>query len=280
MNHDGIESIVRRALEEDIGTGDVTTSAILSPEQQLTGYFVARSDGVVAGWEVVECVFRCLDANAHLQPIVADGDRISGEQRIARIEGTAQALLTGERTALNFLQRMSGIATRTREFVEAVKGTSTIILDTRKTAPGLRLIDKLAVKIGGGGNHRMGLHNMSLIKNNHIAAARGITNAVHRVRSGTDSGLPIEIEVSTIQELREALALKPDRIMLDNMSLEDIRKAVGASKNLVPLEVSGNMTLENVSAVAATGVQYISVGELTHSVKALDINLRIEVPAQ
>ncbi|MEX2089923.1 MAG: carboxylating nicotinate-nucleotide diphosphorylase [Bacteroidota bacterium] len=278
MIDNGIELIVRRALEEDIGTGDVTTSAILSPEQQLTGHFVARSAGVVAGWEVVECVFHCLDANAHLQPIIADGGNISDGQKIATIEGTAQALLTGERTALNILQRMSGIATRTREFVEAVKGTSATILDTRKTAPGLRLTDKLAVKIGGGKNHRMGLYDVALIKNNHIAAAGGIPHAVGRVRSGVGAARPLEIEVRTIQELREALALKPDRIMLDNMSLTNIREAVVVSENLVPLEVSGNITLENVSAVAATGVPYISVGELTHSVKALDINFTIEVP--
>jgi nicotinate-nucleotide pyrophosphorylase (carboxylating) len=278
MNDNGIESIVRRALEEDIGTGDITTLAILSPKQKLTGHFVAKCAGVVAGWGVVECVFRCLDANVHVHPIIADGGRISNGQRIAHIEGPAQSLLAGERTALNFLQRMSGIATRTREFVEAVNGTSATILDTRKTAPGLRLTDKLAVKIGGGKNHRMGLYDMALIKNNHISAAGGIPHAVGRVRSGVGAARPIEIEVRTIRELREALALKPDRIMLDNMSLTNIREAVVVSENLVPLEVSGNITLENVSAIAATGVPYISVGELTHSVKALDINLTIEVP--
>lgn len=271
-----IESIVRKVLEEDIGTGDVTTTAIFPPEYQLTGHFVAKSSGVVAGWGVVECVFHSLDANARLHPVIADGGRISSGQRIARIEGTARALLTGERTALNFLQRMSGIATRTREFVDAVKGTSATILDTRKTGPGLRFIDKLAVKIGGGENHRMGLYDMALIKNNHIAAAGGITHAVALVRSGIGARLPLEIEVRTIQELREALALKPDRIMLDNMSLADIREAFAVAENLVPLEVSGNVSLENVRAVAATGVSYISVGELTHSVKALDINLTIE----
>lgn len=276
MNVNGIESIVRRALEEDIGMGDATTAAILSPNQKLTGHFVAQCSGVVAGWEVVECVFRCLDANVHVHPIIADGARVSSGQRIAHIEGPARSLLAGERTALNFLQRMSGIATLTREFVEAVEGTSATILDTRKTAPGLRLTDKLAVKIGGGVNHRMGLYDMVLIKNNHITAAGGIPRAVGLVRSGAGAVLPLEIEVRTIHELREALALKPDRIMLDNMSLTTIREAFAVSENLVPLEVSGNVSLENVRAVAATGVSYISVGELTHSVKALDINLTIE----
>jgi nicotinate-nucleotide pyrophosphorylase (carboxylating) len=208
-----------------------------------------------------------------LSPSASDGDGVARGQVFATIHGPCRALLTGERVALNFLQRMSGIATLTRRFVEAVEGTRAVILDTRKTAPGLRLLDKWAVRLGGGQNHRIGLYDMALIKDNHIAAVGSITEAVKRVRALDERHRPIEVEVTSLEQLREALPLDVDRILLDNMSLDQMREAVRAANGKTPLEASGNVTLDNVAQVAATGVDFISVGALTHSVKALDISL-------
>jgi nicotinate-nucleotide pyrophosphorylase (carboxylating) len=207
---------------------------------------------------------------------VADGDPVTVGQVIATVGGPGRALLAGERVALNFLQRMSGIASLAGSFVTAVQGTRAVILDTRKTAPGLRLLDKWAVRLGGAQNHRSGLYDMVLIKDNHIAAVGGITQAVQRVRARDRRKRAIEVEVKYLAELQEALELKVDRIMLDNMSLDQMREAVRLTDGHVPLEASGNVTLENVAAVAATGVDYISVGALTHSVRALDISLKLE----
>lgn len=278
-----VEHIVRRAIEEDIGNGDVTTQSLVPPEAKLSGRFIAKARGIIAGWDVAQQTFACLDKSVRLQPIVLDGACASPNQVIAAIRGPAQAILTGERTALNFLQRMSGIATLTRKFVDAVRGTSTVILDTRKTIPGLRMLDKAAVRIGGGENHRFCLSDMVLIKENHIAAAGGITEAVRRARSTKLAGLPrrirglqIEVEVKNLAELQEALALTVDRILLDNMSLAELRQAVVMANHRIPLEASGNITLENVADVAATGVNFISIGQLTHSAKALDISLLVE----
>jgi len=195
---------------------------------------------------------------------------------VADVVGPGRAILAAERTALNFMQRMSGIATLTHRYVEAVAGTRAIILDTRKTAPGIRVLDKWAVRLGGGQNHRMGLYDMVLIKDNHIAACGGITAAVERVRAHNSQSLLIEVEVKNLHELREALALKVDRIMLDNMGLDDMREAVRIAAGRVPLEASGGVNLQTVAAIAATGVDYISAGELTHSVRALDISLEVE----
>jgi nicotinate-nucleotide pyrophosphorylase (carboxylating) len=251
-----------------------------------------------------------VDERIALQARMKDGHALSKGDIVATVEGPAASILTAERTALNFLQRMSGIATLTRRYVEAVAGTRAVILDTRKTAPGLRLLDKWAVRLGGGQNHRLGLYDMVLIKDNHIAAAGGITQAVERVRRrnrpglrpepcpeqgrraveglGPEpldyaqdvrvEGLAVEVEVKSLAELEEALALSVDRIMLDNMDLDEMRRAVEMTAGRVPLEASGNVTLENVAAIAATGVDYISVGALTHSVKALDISLEVEAP--
>lgn len=282
-NKEDVEHIVRRALEEDIGNGDVTTHSIVPPEAKLNGRFIAKERGVIAGWDVVQRTFACLDKTVRLEPIVLDGACASPNQVIATICGPAQAILTGERTALNFLQRMSGIATLTRKFVDAVQGTSAVILDTRKTIPGLRMLDKAAVRIGGGENHRFCLSDMVLIKENHIAVAGGITEAVRRVRSTKLAGVPqgirnlqIEVEVKNLAQLEEALALQVDRILLDNMSLAELRQAVVMVNHRIPLEASGNITLENVADVAATGVDFISIGQLTHSAKALDISLLVE----
>jgi nicotinate-nucleotide pyrophosphorylase (carboxylating) len=271
-----IEAIVRRALEEDMGDGDVTTDCTLSPTAILKGQFRAKEAGIMAGFEVAKLTFALLDERVEFTPRVTDGDPVEIGQVIATLSGPGRALLSGERVALNFLQRMSGIATLTRRFVEAVQGTPAIILDTRKTAPGLRLLDKWAVRLGGGQNHRFGLYDMVLIKDNHIAAVGSISQAVVRVRAGDKRGRPIEVEVKTLGELQEALELGVDRIMLDNMSPAEMRQAVTLTDGRVPLEASGNITLENVATVAATGVNYISVGVLTHSVQALDISLVLQ----
>ncbi len=241
----------------------------------LEGRFVAREDGVIAGLTVAALAFALLDERVSFTPRVNDGDRVTRDTILAAVGGPARALLTGERTALNLLQRMSGVASLTRQFVEAVRPWAATILDTRKTAPGLRLLDKWAVRLGGARNHRAGLYDMVLIKGNHVAAASGIAPAVARVRERDARRRAIEVEVRTLTELRETLALDVDRVMLDNMSLDEMREAVRLAAGRVPLEASGRMTLERAAAVAATGVDYISVGALTHSARALDISMAI-----
>jgi nicotinate-nucleotide pyrophosphorylase (carboxylating) len=273
MTDTQIEAIVRRALEEDMGDGDVTTNCTLSPTAILKGQVMAKEAGIVAGLEVAKLTFALLDEHVEFTPSATDGDPVKVAMTIATLSGPGRALLSGERVALNFLQRMSGIATLTHRFVEAVQGTPAVILDTRKTAPGLRFLDKWAVRLGGGQNHRFGLYDMVLIKDNHIAAVGSISQAVERVRAGDKRRRPIEVEVKTLAELQEALELGIDRIMLDNMSPAEMRQAVSLTNGRAPLEASGNITLENVATVAATGVNYISVGALTHSVEALDISL-------
>lgn len=271
-----LSAIARAALAEDVGSGDVTTIGLVPEGAHCTATFVAKESGIIAGWDIVRAVFGSLDPAATLQPSVPDGAPAFAGQPIAVARGTARAILTGERTALNFLQRMSGIATMTRTYVDAVAGTKAMILDTRKTAPGLRALDKYAVKIGGAQNHRFGLSDMILIKENHIALAGGICKAVLHVRANNPHALAIEVEVRTLDELREALTANPDRILLDNMSLAAMQEAVRIAGGRIPLEASGNVTLENVRSIAETGVDYISVGRLTHSVKALDITFLVE----
>ena len=266
-----IESI-RRALAEDIGSGDVTTDSIVPANASLRGRIIAKQDGVVAGLSVAEAVFSELDERVSFIAHVADGARVKNRNVLADVTGPARALLTGERVALNFLGRMSGIATLTRRFVDAVATTNAVILDTRKTAPGLRLTDKLAVRIGGGQNHRTGLFDMVLIKDIHIDFAGSITAAVTRVR---EAGVKVEIEVEarTLDHVREALALGVERILLDNMSFELMREAVEIAGWRAKLEASGNVSLANVLEVARTGVDYISVGALTHSPDVFDVSL-------
>ncbi|HEU4766096.1 MAG TPA: carboxylating nicotinate-nucleotide diphosphorylase [Pyrinomonadaceae bacterium] len=259
-------------MEEDIGIGDVTTDSIVPAGATLRGRIIAKQDGIAAGLDVANEVFRTLSPQVTFDARVEDGSRVTRGTVLAEVRGEARALLTGERTALNFLGRMSGIATLTREFVDAVAGTSATILDTRKTAPGLRQLDKRAVELGGGQNHRTGLFDMVLIKDNHIDFAGSITAAVERVRaSGTT--LPIEVEARTLENVSEALALGVERILLDNMSPEMMRAAVKMTNGLAKLEASGNVTLENVLEVARTGVDYISVGALTHSPRVFDMSL-------
>ena len=271
QEHEQIKQIIQRALEEDIGDGDVTSLSILPPDLLYTGRFIAKASGVVAGLTVAQLTFACVDERIQFTPVVRDGDWLEPKQVLATVHGPGRTLLSAERVALNFLQRMSGIATMTHRFVTAVQGEATI-LDTRKTAPGLRLLDKLAVRLGGGQNHRFGLYDMVLIKENHITAAGSIREAVARVRAQDSRQRPIEVEVKNLTELEEALSLNVDRIMLDNMSVEQMQQAVTITNGRVPLEASGNVSLATVATIAATGVDYISSGMLTHSVKAMDIS--------
>lgn len=267
-----VSHYISRALEEDIGSGDVTTDTIVPANASLRGRIVAKEDGVVAGLEIARQVMLALDDNVEFVARVEDGTKVACRTVLADLEGPARALLTGERTALNFVGRMSGIATLTRKFVDAVSGTRATILDTRKTAPGLRMTDKLAVRLGGGQNHRTGLFDMVLIKDNHIDFAGSITAAVERVRaSGTK--LEIEVETRTLDNVREALSLGVERILLDNMSSSMMSEAVAICNGRAKLEASGNVTFDNVLEVAGTGVDYISVGALTHSPKVFDVSL-------
>jgi len=273
-----IITCIRRALEEDIGDGDATTNSIVPPEATLRGRIVAKQNGVVAGLDIAETVFHQLDQNISFQRLVKNGVAVLNRSTLAELNGSARALLTGERTALNFLGRMSGIATLTRQFVDAVAGTRAQILDTRKTAPGLRAFDKLAVLVGGGMNHRIGLFDMILIKDNHIDFAGSITAAVKRARAA-DKDLEIEVETRTLDDVREALDLGVTRILLDNMTIQTMSEAVDIVGGRAKLEASGNITLENVAEVARTGVDYISVGALTHSPRVFDVSLEW-VPAE
>jgi len=262
---------IRRALQEDIGPGDVTTDSIVTPEAIMRGQIIAKQDGVVAGLDTAAAVYEMVDAEVDFDLRVEEGARVTRGQVLALVSGRTRSLLTAERTALNFLGRMSGIATLTRQFVDAVAGTRAIILDTRKTAPGLRAADKLAVKRGGGKNHRIGLYDMILIKDNHIDSAGSITEAVARARSAAP-GLEVEVEARTLEDVREALSLGVERILLDNMSLEMMAEAVHLTAGRAKLEASGNVTLETVRAIAETGVDFISSGALTHSAKVFDIS--------
>lgn len=271
----GAGALVRMALAEDLGErGDVTSLATLAAGTQARAQIVAKAAGVLAGLQVLVAVFRELDAGLRLRLRVSDGERVQAGDLLCELEGRAVAMLGAERTALNFLQHLSGIATLTRRFVDAVAGTGAKILDTRKTTPGWRSLEKYAVRMGGGCNHRHGLYDALLIKENHIAAAGGITAALLRTRAcAAARGLPVLVEVERLAQLKEALGLAPERILLDNMSLTQLREAVVIAAGRVPLEASGNMTLERVPVVAATGVDYISVGALTHSAPALDCSM-------
>jgi quinolinate synthase len=270
-----IEQIVRQALAEDIGPGDATSNWTVSRDARLRGDLVAKAPGVVAGLEVAHAVFGAVDETVEFQTLLADGSPVEPGDIIATVRGPARSVLSAERVALNFLQRMSGIATSTRQYVQTVRSTQATILDTRKTAPGLRLLDKMAVRLGGGQNHRLGLYDMVLIKDNHIAAAGGVSEAIRRVQAQNRAGLGVEVEVKSLFELQEALQFDVDRILLDNMDVERLRTAVELAAGRVKLEASGGVTLDSVAAIAATGVDYISVGALTHSVTALDISLEV-----
>lgn len=267
-----IDLIVRRALDEDLP--DITSEAIFTAADQGRARFLVKAPGIIAGLPFAAATFRALDPQSSFLSLKADGDQVVPGDLVAEVSASVIALLSGERTALNLMQRASGIASATHRYVEAIAGTRARIFDTRKTAPGLRALDKYAVRCGGGENHRVGLFDLFLIKNNHVDRAGSITAAVERVRA---EKLPqkIMVEVRDDAELAEALALRPDFILLDNMSPEALRRAVLLVAGTVPLEASGGITLENVRQVAETGVDRISVGALTHSVAALDISMRI-----
>ncbi len=270
--HPDIFEAIQRALREDIGAGDVTSNSIIPADAVMTGQIIAKQSGVIAGLDVAQAVFAALDPRVEFTALVEEGARVENRQVVSRLAGPAVSLLTGERTALNFLGRVSGIATLTRQFVDAVAGTRAVILDTRKTVPGLRMLDKLAVARGGGQNHRIGLYDMILIKDNHIDFAGSITAAVERARAA-HTGLEIEVEARTLAHVQESLDLGVERILLDNMSLETMRQAVVLNAGRAKLEASGNVTLETVRAIAETGVDYISSGALTHSAKVFDVSL-------
>lgn len=274
---DQAETLARidRWLLEDVQTGDVTTEAILATDARVAARWVAKSDGVVAGLAEARAVFARLDPALDWQPEVSDGDTVVAGDELVLFEGAGQAVLTGERTALNIAQRMSGIATATRAYVEAIADHPARILDTRKTAPGLRDLDKKAVAIGGGVNHRAGLYDLAMIKDNHIVAAGGIAAAVAAVRAHAPY-VGIEVETTDLEEVDEALAAGVDMIMLDNMAPETMRAAVAQVAGRAKLEASGNVGFANIAAIAATGVDFISIGALTHSVIAFDISQRID----
>ncbi len=264
-----IQSIIERALAEDIGSGDVTTSSLVPEKAAMRGQIIAKQGGIVAGLDVAGAVYHTVDPGVEFDALADEGARVEDRQILARLAGPARSLLTAERTALNFLERMSGIATLTRSFVDAVAGTKAVILDTRKTAPGLRQVDKLAVKRGGGQNHRIGLYDMILIKDNHIDFAGSLSEAVKRARQA-GTGLEIEVEARTLADVRSALELGVRRILLDNMSPESMAEAVKIAAGRSKLEASGNVSLETVRRIAETGVDFISIGALTHSAKTFD----------
>ncbi len=269
-DHPEIVDLVERALAEDIGGGDVTTAACVPEDRRASGFFLSREPLVLAGVPLLALLYRreevCL--------LHGDGDSLPAETVFARVSGSARRLLALERTALNLLQRACGIATATRKFVAAVTGTKCKVLDTRKTAPGMRRFDKLAVRAGGGSNHRLGLFDAVLIKNNHIAAAGGVARALDNCRRS--SSLSIEIEVRTLDELREALACGADRLLLDNFTPERVREAVAVIGGRAQIEVSGNIKLDTIRAYAESGADFASVGALTHSAPAADISFRLE----
>lgn len=286
MKNQGLETdivqaaqpLIELAIAEDIGPGDATSLAVLPADLTLHGRIIAKGAGIVAGLPVAEAVFARLDAALRFTAHLQDGARVKPGYLVAEVVGPGQAMLSAERIALNFLQRLSGIATLTRIFVDAVAGTQATILDTRKTHPGCRVLEKYAVRVGGGQNHRFGLYDMLLIKDNHIEAAGSIAAAVARARAAYPD-LPVEVEVKNLDELRQAMTLGVARIMLDNMDLNEMRTAVRVAAGQAPLEASGGVSLERVAAIAASGVDYISIGALTHSAPALDLSMLVSEPS-
>jgi len=270
-----VQQLVDLALSEDIAAGDVTTEATIDPEAQGAGRIVAREAGVVAGLDVAALVFEKLDPAVRFERHVRDGDEVQPGQPVATVSGPLRALLTGERVALNFLQHLSGVATKTRRLAALIAHTKAKLLDTRKTTPGMRLLEKYAVRCGGGENHRMNLAEAVLLKDNHIAAVGGVAEAVRRARERAPRGLRVQVEVSSIAELEEALSAGAHAVLLDNMSLEDIRRAVELCAGRCFVEASGGVTEKTIVAIAEAGVDAISCGALTHSAPALDMSLEL-----
>lgn len=271
-----LDDLIRRSLDEDIGTGDITTNSIVGGDLKIKGRFIAKESGMICGLPVARCVFELLNPEIKLDDQIFEGSSATKGAVIAEISGPAQQILTGERVALNFLQHLSGIATRTHEAVMQVAGTNAVIADTRKTTPGLRVLEKYAVRVGGGSNHRFSLSDGILIKDNHIRAAGGIRQAVAAARKNATHTLKIEVETETMAQVEEAIACGADIIMLDNMTMEEMANAVALIDGRAKVEASGNMGEKNLKEVAATGVNIISIGAITHSVRALDISLRFD----
>lgn len=271
-----IERAVRLALDEDISFGDITTNSIVPPTQPGQGLLVTKEPGVVAGLDVAEMAFRLVDPTLEISKRVCEGEHVAAGQVIMEVHGSARSILTAERVALNFLQRMSGIATRTSKFVELVRYYNAKIVDTRKTTPGLRALEKYAVVVGGGRNHRFGLFDAVLIKDNHIEIAGGVKQAIMAARHQIPHTMRVEIEVETLEMIDEALEVKADIIMLDNMTPELMREAVEKIAGRALIEASGGVTEETIVDIAKTGVDYISIGALTHSIKSMDISLDIQ----
>jgi len=268
--------LIENALAEDIGPGDVTAEATIKADSVSDAVMLAKQDQLLAGLDVAREVFRFLDGTIQFFPYAKDGDKLTGGTEIARLSGNTRALLAGERVALNLMQHLSGIATLTAQYVDLIKGCNARMLDTRKTTPGLRRLEKDAVRIGGGGNHRFGLFDGVLIKDNHIKAAGGVAKAVEAARAHAHHLLRIEVETKTMDEVAEALAAKADIIMLDNMTVEMMREAVKLVAGRALLEASGNVSLQTVRQIAETGVDFISAGSLTHSAPAMDISMKIK----
>ncbi len=267
-----IDEIVKLSLEEDLGHGDITTDYLEVENSNSTAFMIAKQDGVLAGIDVAIKVFHTIDSDLKIIIYKKDGDWVIKGDDILKIEGNTSNILKAERVALNFLQRLSGIATQTRTYVNELDGLNTKLLDTRKTTPLLRNLEKYAVKIGGGYNHRFGLYDMIMIKENHIRAANGIASAVKKIKL-RNTAYKIEVEVTNLEELEQAVNAGADRALLDNMTIEDMKKAVKKFKHNIELEASGNVTIENIKKIAETGVDYISSGSLTHSYKSMDISL-------
>ncbi|HRX20208.1 MAG TPA: carboxylating nicotinate-nucleotide diphosphorylase [Syntrophomonadaceae bacterium] len=275
MNYPGLNDLITRALQEDIGHQDITTANLVSPSLKAKGIFLVKSSGILAGLEVSRAVFGLLDPDIVFTALKSDGEKLEPGDRIAIVEGAATTLLTGERTALNFMQRLSGIASKTYHMAEIIKPYKAQLVDTRKTTPGLRFLEKYAVKIGGGRNHRLGLFDGVIIKDNHIMAAGGIIPAVKKVRSLIPLTVKIEVEVENLEQLKEALEAGADIIMLDNMDTDTMRRAVLITNGKALLEASGGINENTIAAVAQTGVDFISSGALTHSAVSLDISFDI-----
>lgn len=275
LKEESVKDLINRAFEEDLGNGDVTTNAIVKEESRSDAVWISKEDGIIAGLDMAHAIFQKLDPEICWEPNCVDGDKLKEDTEIVRLSGKGRALLSGERIALNFVQRLSGIATLTGRFVSAVSEYPARILDTRKTVPGFRLLDKYAVKTGGALNHRFGLFDMAMIKDNHIVAAGGIEKAVRMVRK-RDTRIRIEVETTSLQEVEQALRVGVDVIMLDNMSNTLMKKAIRLIDGRAETEASGNITLASVKEIAETGVDFISIGALTHSVKAFDISQKFK----
>ena len=273
MKTKDIDPIIEAALEEDMPQGDITSENILSSDMTSKAVIMSKEEGILAGIDVAKRVFENVDSTIFFKSLFKDGHAVKRGDKLAELSGKSISLLKGERTALNFLQRMSGIASTTFLFVQALKGSQTEVLDTRKTTPGLRVLEKYAVRMGGGRNHRFNLSEMVLIKDNHLQLVGSISEAVKRTRERVRSGIKIEVETTSLKEVKEALQCDADMVMLDNMSLDEMKQVVDWVKGRIPLEVSGNIDLNKAKEVASLGVDFISVGSLTHSYKSLDISM-------